>query len=144
MSGIVKREPAQSLSELFDWFDLGWPAFAEWRRGVAQPIRIEDRLEKDRYVVRAELPGIDPDKDVEITVAEGVLTIAAERREQLSEKGRSEFRYGAFRRSVTLPQGATEEAVEARYEDGILEVSVPISAAPAQSRKIPVSRPAKE
>ena len=80
----------------------------EWRRG-SQALRIEDRLEADRYVLRAELPGIDPDKDVEIKVADGVLSISAERRAELSEKGRSEFHYGSFMRRVTLPQGAQED-----------------------------------
>ena len=103
-------------------------------------LRIEDRLEDDRYLVRAEMPGIDPDKDVEITVSDGVLTIAAERREEVSEKGRSEFHYGSFVRRVSLPVGAVEDKLAARYQDGILEVSVPIEAAQAEPRTIPVAR----
>jgi HSP20 family molecular chaperone IbpA len=138
MKEVSKRE-TQPLAEFFDWFDGGWPAFADWRRGTAS-MRIEDRLEEDRYVVRAELPGIDPDKDVQIDIQNGQLMVSAERREELSEKGRSEFRYGSFRRRVSLPPGAQEDAVSARYQDGILEITVPISAGKTQSHRIPVSR----
>ena len=103
-------------------------------------MRIEDRLEDDRYVVRVELPGVDPDKDVQIEVRNGQLMVSAERREELSEKGRSEFRYGSLRRRVSLPPGAQEDAVSARYQDGILEITVPIAADQGESRSIPVAR----
>jgi HSP20 family molecular chaperone IbpA len=135
----LSRRENQPLAELFDWFEGGLPAFADWRRG-ASSMRIEDRLEDDRYVVRAELPGVDPDKDVQIEVRNGQLMVSAERREELSEKGRSEFRYGSFQRRVSLPPGAQEDAVSARYQDGILEITVPIAADQGQSRSIPVSR----
>ena len=144
MAAVVKRGSASPLTELFDWFESGWPSMIEWRRDAANALRIEDRLEEDRYVVRAEIPGIDPEKDVKITVADGVLTIAAERREEVSEKGRSEFHYGSFLRRVSLPQGAKEEELTARYEDGILEVTVPFSAEQAQPRQIPVARVSSE
>jgi HSP20 family protein len=135
----LSRRENQPLAELFEWFDGGWPAFADWRRG-ASSMRIEDRLEEDRYVIRAELPGVDPDKDVQIEVRNGQLMVSAERREELSEKGHSEFRYGSFRRRVSLPPGAQEDAVSARYQDGILEITVPIAAEQGQSRSIPVTR----
>jgi HSP20 family protein len=138
MSDITKRQPSRQLSEWFDWFDAGWPSLTQMWRGAFHPIRIEDQLETDRYVIRAELPGIDPEKDVEVTVENGMLSVSAERQERSSEKGRSEFRYGSFRRRVTLPQGAQEDAVEANYRDGILEISVPISPAGSTSRSIPV------
>ena len=138
MKEVSKRE-SQPLAELFDWFEGGWPAFADWRRG-GSTMRIEDRLEEDRYVVRAELPGVDPDKDVHIDVQNNQLMVSAERREETTEKGRSEFRYGSFRRRVSLPPGAQEDAISARYENGILEITVPIAAEQAQSRNIPISR----
>ena len=138
MNDIAKRQPSRQLSEWFDWFDAGWPSLTQMWRGAFHPIRIEDQLENDRYVIRAELPGIDPEKDVEVTVENGMLSVSAERQERSSEKGRSEFRYGSFRRRVTLPQGAQEDAVVASYRDGILEISVPISSAGSTSRSIPV------
>ena len=141
MNDIAKRQPARQLSEWFDSFDVGWPSFTDLWRGAFHPIRIEDTVESDRYVVRAELPGIDPDKDVEVTVENGVLSVSAERQERTTEKGRSEFRYGSFRRRVTLPQ---EDAVEASYRDGILEIAVPISTSGGTSRSVPVSRSQRE
>ncbi len=97
-------------------------------------IRLEDEIEDGHYVVRAELPGLDPAKDVDITVDDGVLTIKAERSEKKESKGRSEFAYGSFVRSVTLPTGADEDDIKATYDKGILTVSVAVSekAAPAE------------
>lgn len=144
MAALTKKESASPLADLFDWFDAGWPAVTEWRQHMAPTIRIEDRLEKDRYMLRAELPGMDPEKDIEITVADGVLTISAERREEISEKGRSEFHYGSFVRRVTLPKGAQEDAVDAKYTDGILEIAVPLTTTGPEPRSIPVARTPKK
>lgn len=112
----------------------------------ALAMRMEEFVDDDTYVVRAELPGVDPDRDVEITVDDGVLTISAERREEKTEgeEGaagyRSEFRYGSYRRSLALPVGVTPADVTATYADGILEVRVPIRRPTAQARTIPVTR----
>ena len=144
MAALTKRTTTSPLSDLFDWFESGWPAMAEWRRESMHALRIEDHLETDKYVVRAEMPGIDPDKDVKITVADGVLTISAERSEKVETKGRSEFHYGSFMRQVTLPQGAKEADLTARYQDGILEVTVPLEATATEPRVIPVARAATE
>ena len=109
-------------------------------------MRVEEYNEGDTLVVRAEMPGIDPDKDVEITVVDGLLTISAERREESTEgkEGkpgyRSEFRYGSFRRVLRLPEGAIESDVKATYADGILEVRVPVGTATPQPSKVPVTR----
>jgi HSP20 family protein len=143
MATPAKREPASPLADLFDWFEEGFPTMAAWRTGTSR-MRVEDFEENDRYVVRAELPGIDPDKDVEITVTGGVLTIRAERREQQKDKHRSEFRYGRFERRLSLPAGATEEDVVATYDDGILTVSVPTGQPETESRRIPVMRPSED
>lgn len=102
-------------------------------------IRVEDERREDAYVLRAELPGLDPDKDVQIVVADGTLTIQAERKEQTAAPKRSEFRYGQFTRSVPLPAGADPDQVTARYTDGVLEVTVPITKT-AQTRTVPISR----
>lgn len=78
-------------------------------------------------MLRAELPGIDPEKDVEIALRDGMLSIKAERREEKREGRRSEFHYGTFTRTMRLPAGAVESDVKATYHDGILEVSVPLA-----------------
>src|SRR5665647_1093909 len=116
MSDVVKRSPMSPLTELFDWFNSGWPSIADWPHDGARALHIEDRLEQDRYVVRAEIPVVDPDKNEEITVDDGVITISAECLEEVKEKGRSEFHYGSFLRRVSLPPGSKEEQLEARYQ----------------------------
>jgi HSP20 family protein len=103
-------------------------------------IRVEDVLTDTQYLVRAELPGLQPDKDIQVSVDEGVLTIRAEREEQVQTRGRSEFRYGLLQRSVRLPAGADAEHITARYDGGILEVTVPLSAPQTTGRQIPVTQ----
>jgi HSP20 family protein len=109
-------------------------------------MHVEEYLDGDTCVIRAELPGIDPDKDVEISVADGVLHLRAEREERAEEERpegyRSEFHYGSLARHLRLPEGATEADVSATYKDGILEVRVPApkQVARASSTKIPISR----
>jgi HSP20 family protein len=125
------------------WF-ADWPRFRNWFTEAAEGMRVEEFTERDEAVVRVEMPGIDPDKDVEITVTDHTLRVAAERREEkkTEDKGgyRSEFHYGSFTRTVSLPPGATEKDVKATYKDGILEVRVPVDRETAESRKIPVQR----
>ena len=70
---------------------------------------------------------MDPSKDVDVTVRDGILTIKAERSEKKDSNGRSEFTYGSFSRSVTLPAGADEDHIKASYDKGILIVSVPLT-----------------
>jgi HSP20 family molecular chaperone IbpA len=130
------------FAELMDWLEGEFPALPIMRPFTGgQLMRVEDYVSEGQYVVRAELPGIDPEKDVEITVEDGVLTVKAERREEKKESGRSEFRYGSFTRSVTLPTGADEENVAASYRDGILEVRTPIKeATKAEPKRIAITK----
>lgn len=119
------------LSELFASF----PSFAGLYPVVdSRMMRLEDEMKDGNYEVRAELPGIDPAKDVDITVRDGLLTIKAERSEKKEYNGRSEFSYGSFERAVSLPPGANEDDIKATYDKGILTVSVPV-AEPKPSEK---------
>jgi HSP20 family protein len=114
-----------------------WPGFT-WREPFRRLLdieageawlRIEEYQEGDTTVVRAELPGLDPEKDVEVTVAGGVLRIHARREEETEHSAkdgyRSEFRYGEFVREILLADEAVPEAVHASYSNGILEVRIP-------------------
>jgi HSP20 family protein len=96
----------------------------------------------DDLVVRAELPGIDPEKDVEISLQDNMLRIRGERRHEERSEGdgtyRFETRYGSFERSILLPEGVKERDISATYENGILEVVVPKAAHLDGARKIPV------
>ncbi|MGD0083492.1 MAG: Hsp20/alpha crystallin family protein [Acidimicrobiales bacterium] len=107
-------------------------------------MRIEEFLDGDTLVVRAELPGIDPDKDVELTITEGVLQMRARREEKSEHKSKdsyhSEFRYGSFVRSFRLPEGTKEEDVQASYRDGILEIRLPVSEMKAATTRIAVTQ----
>ncbi|MFI9271253.1 Hsp20/alpha crystallin family protein [Kitasatospora sp. NPDC052896] len=123
-----------------------WPTLAEWFENMEfrmpsdeHMIRIEESQEEGMYQVRAELPGIDPDRDVNITVEDGVLTIHAERSEEKKEGNRSEFRYGSFTRSVQLPAGASEAEITATYDRGVLTVKAPMSKMEKPSRKIEIT-----
>ena len=94
----------------FDWPELfrSVPS-SRFMFGEGQ-VRVEEYMDGDTLVIRAELPGIDPDKDIEITIADGMLHIHAERRQEqeVEEKDlyRSEIDYGAFTRTLPLPAGA--------------------------------------
>jgi HSP20 family protein len=110
--------------------------------GVA--IHVEEYVEDDTFVLKAELPGIDPDRDVEITVTDDQVRLRAERRLEERHEDRqgyrSEFRYGSLRRTLPLPVGAQADEVHASYRDGILEVRIPLGAAPAEGHKVPIAR----
>jgi len=67
-----------------------------------------------------------------------MLSIDAERTEEKQEKRRSEFRYGALHRAATLSANAQEDQIKARYDKGILEVTVPLRKAEAPGRAIPI------
>jgi HSP20 family molecular chaperone IbpA len=125
--------------DLVEWFE---EPFMTLRPYLAQPLRIEDFVEGDHYMVRAELAGIDPEKDVEVTVGAGYLTIRAERHDKTEGKHRTEFRYGSFSRSLPLPAQANADDVKASYDYGILTVSVGLKAKKEEVKKIEV-KPAK-
>ena len=116
MSTLLHRDPKTIVPDLVDWFE---EPFLTLRPYLGQPIRIEEYADGDHYLIRAELAGIDPEKDVEVTVGSGYLTIRAERSDKIEGKHRSEFRYGSFSRTLSLPVNADEDAVTASYHDGI-------------------------
>ncbi|MEV5845266.1 Hsp20/alpha crystallin family protein [Streptomyces sp. NPDC051985] len=137
MNGMLERWPGWSvLPDLFGWAETGFPT--AHGAPVLHGIRVEEHFKDGTYVLRAELPGIDPAKDVEITVADGVLTVRAERTEESREKHRTEFRYGTFARSVRLPVGAKGDEATAQYKDGVLTITVPVPEEKAATRTIPV------
>lgn len=125
LRGEVEHRAA--APRLFDWLGHDFPLFPSLHVDDASRLmRCEEFVEGDRFVLRAELPGIDPDKDVEVTVTDGVLKIQAHRREERKDRHRSEFFYGELARTLTLPKGVEEAAVTASYRDGILEISAPL------------------
>ena len=100
-----------------------------WKLLSGPELKVEEFRDGNEAVVRIEVPGVDPEKDLQVTVKDGFLCIHAQRALHDSRVAdgsyRSEFRYGSFDRSVQLPSGASSSAVSAIYHDGILEVRAP-------------------
>ena len=119
---------------LVDWLESPWAGLPQFT--AAQSFRVEEVTRDNRYVIRAELPGLDPEKDIEVTVEGRTLTIRAERRQKDSGPYRSEFRYGSLTRMVRLPARVDPQDVTARYEKGVLEVSVPLREVKQESIRV--------
>lgn len=135
------RSLADRLRSRVDRGRWGLPSLAAGGRRES-PLRVEEYAEENARVVRVELPGIDPDNDIEISVSSGLLHIRVERRETaaIKQSYRSEFRYGSLTRSIPLPAGASGEDIGAEYRDGILQVRVPVGEQPPPGQLIPISR----
>lgn len=127
------------IPDLLDWIDAPWPSMLPF--GSHSTFRVEDYVDDGKYMIRAELPGVDAEKDVEVTVESGLLTIRAERQEETKQDRHTEFRYGSLSRTVALPEGADADKITARYDKGILEVTVPVpQRAEAGPRQITVTK----
>jgi HSP20 family protein len=151
MSSLMRRDRGGDVANRLNRMDR---FLDEWMRAlpVRRPFGLssewlgEDAIRVDQFregedteIIRAELPGIDPEKDVDLTVGDGLLRINAERRveEKTEDKGylRHELRYGRFARTLPLPEGVTESDITATYKDGILEIRIPIPATTTSERK---------
>ena len=119
-------------------FDDAWSG-----RGSTPWIPAVDVRETENDIaLDVELPGIKPD-EVNVSIDQGVLTISGQKREERKEGEEGRFhtierRYGSFSRSFTLPQGVSEEQIEAEFDNGVLTVRIPKAALP-QPRKIQVA-----
>jgi HSP20 family protein len=107
------------IPDFIDWFE---EPFLTLRPYLGQAIKVEDYTEDGHYVVRAEIAGIDPQQELEVSAGAGYLTIHAHRAGTTEDKHRSEFRYGSFSRTIELPPGADTDDVTATYADGILTI----------------------
>jgi HSP20 family protein len=138
----IARRSSSPIAEILDWFDQGAP-FGFRGLGLTPYVRIEDFMEGSTYVLRAEMPGVDPDKDIELSIDDNVLTIRGERHEEHKDKNRHEFHYGSFARSIPLPRDVKPEQVTATYHDGVLEVRVPSAIEEHKPIAVPVQRETK-
>jgi len=129
MRTLIPWSPARELSFFSDELDgLVRSVFGDDTPAIrvarTYP-RLESFVKDGSFVVRADLPGIDP-KKVEVTVENGRLRIRGERSEEQERKDRRyryrEVAYGQFEREVALPEGSDPESVTASYRDGILEI----------------------
>lgn len=125
-----RRTPRRSLFDL----ELEWPRPAIWEIAPAM-----DLAEKDNaYEISAELPGLD-EKNIEIKLANGTLTIKGEKTEEKEEREKeyylSERRFGSFHRSFRLPEGVDTDKIDAKFAKGVLTVTLPKSAEAKKNEK---------
>jgi HSP20 family protein len=137
MTTMMRWDPFQDLRSAQDEMAQMSPMLAhalglhtqqENARATAWAPALDISERKDAYLVTVELPGLKPE-DLDITMEDGLLTIQGERQftAESSEQQfhRVERRYGAFRRSITLPAHVMAEGIEASFEDGVLQILVP-------------------
>lgn len=129
MTALAHRDGTSLLNELMNWMGAVT---------TESEIRIEEYVEGDRHIIRADMPGVDPNKDIQLTVDGSVLRLRGERRAEEHDEHRSEIRYGTFERILTLPRGTRPEDVSAEYTDGVLTVSMPMTGT-EEPRSIPVT-----
>ncbi|HUI94061.1 MAG TPA: Hsp20/alpha crystallin family protein [Chitinivibrionales bacterium] len=130
MSALIRYEtPATTLSNLLDDF-LGTGIFNAWDRDISlvNYPRVDIVEEKDTYKIRADMPGLDK-KDIAVEVKNGVLSLSGEKKEEKTEKEKNRYyhyerRYGSFRREFALPDHVDAEHVEAKYANGVLELTL--------------------
>ncbi len=154
--GMQRRNQGSWLSSPFDFMDEMSRTFDSMFRDFGMPTRswltrvpfgsggqqglwsprVEAFQKGDRFIVRAELPGLKKD-DVQVDMTEDAITIHGERHEEHEhEKGgyyRSERQYGEFYRSVPLPEGVITESAQASFNNGVLEISM--QASPAEANR---------
>ena len=117
---------------VWDWFDLPdrwFEGMRPWFTGEDR-LRIEQELTDDTMVIRAEVPGVDPDKDVEITVANGVLRMRVERRSEKKEE-KAGWRAGVPLRLVRADDAGSRQR-RARRRQGVLQGRHPRGAVPVE------------
>ncbi|ORA20481.1 HSP20 family small heat-shock protein [Mycobacterium angelicum] len=142
MSTVPAQRASRSLFPEFPDLFAAFPSFAGLRPVIdTRAMRLEDEMKDGRYEVRAEIPGVDPAKDIDITVRDGQLTIKAERSEKKDFDGRSEFSYGSFVRTLSLPDGADDGDIKATYDKGILTISVAVAQKKPAERRVQIQSP---
>ena len=127
------------IDRLFDSFSRGFPALGNG--GVTMTMPTMDVAETDKEIeITSELPGLE-EKDVQINVADNILTIRGEKKAEKEQKDKNyrlvERSYGSFERSLELPDGVNADAIKATIDKGVLKVVVP-KPAPSQAKKIEV------
>ena len=130
------RDDDRPISSLHSDFDQIWDRLlCDWNAGGMNKWSDDSRLpranvgfddEDNEYVLRAELPGFEPD-DIDVKISGNVLTLKAERNEEGKANNGSYRRYGSFYESFALPHGVQVDNIDAKYHSGVLEVHLPKS-----------------
>ena len=149
--GVIPWQPLRAMEEAerrFDEMFGRWPSV--WRRlpleerGWAPALDVFEK--EDKFVVKAEIPGMKME-DIDVSVVGDTLTIKGEKTSESEVKEDDyyccERSYGKFHRSIALPSSVDATKIDADYEDGILEVSLP-KAPEVKPKKITISAKKKE
>ncbi|MAF11258.1 hypothetical protein CMK11_12470 [Candidatus Poribacteria bacterium] len=148
-----RRDPFGNFFEIQKQIDQIFDAFIEGQVTAGPPASVNPEQQfwrppmdvyeaADAFIVRVELPGVDPEDEVEIELTESVLTIRGTRRDRSREKKQhyhlAEINYGGFERAVALPEAIDDDGeLVANYDDGFLEITLP-KVAPPVAKTIPV------
>ena len=144
---VIREEPVNSLPSLYNEFDRWMDNYFNhgWSRFFGPDPRINDLwgtyemrspsmdvIDRDNeVVVRVELPGVDK-KDLEVSISDNTLTVKGttgkEFKEEKGDYYRSEIRKGLLARTIALPPGIDSSKVDAKFRDGLLELTIPKSA----------------
>jgi HSP20 family protein len=143
---VLSMSPFELMRRFTDELDRAFESLGIARGAGAGEIRMwtpsVEVFERDNnLVVRAELPGLDKD-DVKVELTDDGLVIEGERKREYEERleggYRSEIEYGRFYRMIPLPEGVNVDQAQARMNNGVLEVAIPMAEAKRPSRSIPV------
>jgi HSP20 family protein len=116
------------MDRMFERFENGWPRWSGWltRDGAITVPELDMRENTNAVVVEVELPGVD-EKDISVTLVNGVLTIKGEKKQEKEEKGHNyyltERSFGSFERAIRLPETVDDAKVEAKFDKGVLKVT---------------------
>jgi HSP20 family protein len=148
-SGFPNMNPFAMARRMFDEMDRSIGRISENRGELSDGWMpsVEVVGQDGNMVVRADLPGIKKE-DLKVEVTEGDLVIQGERRQEQEENRRGFYRsersYGSFCRMIPLPEGANTEQAKAQFNNGVLEVSIPVPAGAMKGRQIPIETSEKK
>jgi HSP20 family protein len=118
----------EEMDKMWNRFFGEWPSMAPFRGEWSPSLDVSET--KESIVVRAEVPGLEA-KDIDISLADDVLTIKGKREQEMEEKDenyhRVERSYGSFSRSVRLPREVRSDQIKAAYKNGVLKITLPKS-----------------
>jgi HSP20 family protein len=141
---FFRMNPFQLMRRFSDEMDRMWSGLGRERRGDELSWRpvVDVRENNGQLQVHAELPGVN-EKDVKVSVENDMLIMQGERKheEEREEQGwyRSERTYGSFYRAIPLPEGAEADKANARFQNGMLEITIPVPKSQQNVRQIPIS-----
>jgi HSP20 family protein len=125
----------RELDDFLEKFGVEGGVFKDWEQSTHPAC--ESYVDGDKFIVRVDLPGIDP-ANIDVKVVGGTLTIKGSRKEKAETSKqdylRREIRYGSFERSISLPDGVKAEDLKASYRNGVLELTalMPKESAPKE------------